>query len=242
MWRDPRRPYYEPPQGYEIRYQVPGFGWGEPLQVNRRPDRGLRFSDHEKREIAESVGLLTLAFTLALSGGLDPVLADPLKLAVTLPLAFAAVITGFLLHEVGHKWMAQRYGCWAEYRGNRNGLFIALLMSTFGFLLAAPGAVMIMGHITRRQNGYIALAGPFVNLALALVTLPLYLLLADGAGALEWIGELFRFLVMINLLLAGFNLIPVPPLDGSKIMQWSGFAYAATVAALLMLAMAYWSL
>ena len=70
----------------------------------------------------------------------------------------------------------------------------------------------------------------------------LYLLLADGAGALEWIGELFRFLVMINLLLAGFNLIPVPPLDGSKIMQWSGFAYTATVAALLMLAMAYWSL
>ena len=120
-------------------------GWGEPVQINRRPDSKMSFSDYEKKEIRESIGFLTVAFALALSGGLDDVLSDYNILLRNLPMAFAAVLTGFLLHEIAHKWMAQQYGCWAEYRGNRNGLYFALLMSSFGFILAAPGAVMVSG-------------------------------------------------------------------------------------------------
>ena len=90
-----------------------------------------------------------------------------LSLHDALPI-FAAVMTGFLLHELAHKWMAQKYGCWAEYRGNRNGLLLALLMGAFGFLIAAPGAVMVAGHVTPRQHGHIAAVGPLTNIALAL--------------------------------------------------------------------------
>ena len=135
MWRDPSRTN----QNYQIKYVVSN-GWGDPVQINRRPNSKMSFSSYEKEQLRESIGILTIAFTLALSDGLSVVMNNPNILITTLPLAFAAVMTGFLLHELAHKWMAQQYGCWAEYRGNKNGLYFALMMSVFGFLLAAPGA------------------------------------------------------------------------------------------------------
>ena len=216
-------------------------GWGEPLQVNRRPD-GMLFSNYEKAQIAESVAILTVALALALADGIGPALANLSIFAVKLLMSFAAVMTGFLLHELAHKWMAQKYGCWAEYRGNRNGLLLALLMGAFGFLIAAPGAVMVAGHVTPRQHGHIAAVGPLTNIALALAALPFYLLLAGAAGPLGWLGVLARFLVIINIILGGFNMIPVPPLDGSKIMAWSSAAWGGIVAGILALAIVYWTI
>ena len=216
-------------------------GWGEPVQINRRPDTKMSFSKYEKEQLKESIGILTIAFTLALSDGLSAVMNDPDILIRTLPLAFGAVMTGFLLHELAHKWMAQQYGCWAEYRGNRNGLYFALLMSSFGFLLAAPGAVMVSGRITERQNGIIAAVGPITNIIIALVAFPIYLLTAGLEQPIALIGELARFIVVINLILGGFNMIPVQPLDGSKVIVWSKPAYFGILIAIFAIAMAYWN-
>ena len=216
-------------------------GWGEPVQINRRPDTKMSFSKYEKEQLRESIGILTIAFTLALSDGLSAVMNEPNILIRTLPLAFGAVMTGFLLHELAHKWMAQQYGCWAEYRGNRNGLYLALLMSSVGFLLAAPGAVMVSGRITERQNGIIAAVGPITNIIIALVAFPIYLLTAGLEQPIALIGELARFIVVINLILGGFNMIPVQPLDGSKVIVWSKPAYVGILIAIFALAMAYWN-
>jgi len=166
---------------------------------------------------------------------------DPSILITTLPLAFAAVMTGFLLHELAHKWMAQQYGCWAEYRGNKNGLYFALAMSAFGFLLAAPGAVMVSGRITDRQNGIIAAVGPLTNIAIAIVALPIYIFTAGLDWPISLLGELARFIIVINLILGGFNMIPVQPLDGSKVIMWSKTAYLGIIAAIFALAMVYWN-
>ena len=167
---------------------------------------------------------------------------NPEILLNTLPLAFGAVMTGFLLHELAHKWMAQQYGCWAEYRGNRNGLMFALLMSSFGFLLAAPGAVMVSGRITDRQNGIIAAVGPITNIIIALVAFPIYLFTVGSDYPLSLVGELARFIVIINLILGGFNMIPVQPLDGSKIIAWSKYAYFGIIIAIFSGAMLYWTI
>jgi len=237
MWKDPSRTN----QNYQVRY-VMSEGWGEPVQINRRPGTKMSFSKYEKEQLAESIGILTIAFTLALSNGLSPVLNNPEILLNTLPLAFGAVMTGFLLHELAHKWMAQQYGCWAEYRGNRNGLMFALLMSSFGFLLAAPGAVMVSGRITDRQNGIIAAVGPITNIIIALVAFPIYLFTVGSDYPLSLIGELARFIVIINLLLGGFNMIPVQPLDGSKIIAWSKYAYFGIIIAIFSGAMLYWTI
>ena len=224
-------------QNYQIKYVV-SDGWGDPIQINRRPTSKMSFSNYEKEQLKESIGILTIAFTLALSNGLVPVMNDPSILLTELPLAFTAVMTGFLLHELAHKWMAQQYGCWAEYRGNKNGLYFALMMSVFGFLLAAPGAVMVSGNITNRQHGIIAAVGPLTNIAIAIVAFPFYIFTANID---IWIvGELARFLIIINIILAGFNMIPVQPLDGSKIIVWNKAAYFGIVGGIITLAIAYW--
>ena len=237
MWRDPSRGN----QDVQVRY-VMSDGWGEPVQINRRPDSKMSFSKYEKEQLAESIGILTVAFTLALSNGLSPVMKNPEILINTLPLAFGAVMTGFLLHELAHKWMAQQYGCWAEYRGNRNGLYFALLMSSFGFLLAAPGAVMVSGRITDRQNGIIAAVGPISNIIIALVAFPIYFFTVGLDYPISLIGELARFIVIINLILGGFNMIPIQPLDGSKIIVWSKYAYFGIIAAIFSVTMLYWNI
>jgi len=229
MWRDPSRTN----QNYQIKYIV-SDGWGEPIQVNRRPNTKMSFSSYEKEQLRESIGILTIAFALALSDGLKVVLNDPHILLITLPLAFAAVITGFLLHELAHKWMAEQYGCWAEYRGNKNGLYFALAMSALlGWLLAAPGAVMVSGRVTDRQNGIIAAVGPITNIVIALVFLPVFILTNSMDGQITILNELARFIVIINLILAGFNMIPFQPLDGSKVIVWNKGAYFGIILAII---------
>ena len=147
---------------------------------------------------------------------------------------FSAVITGFLLHELAHKWMAEQYGCWAEYRGNKNGLYFALAMSALlGWLLAAPGAVMVSGRVTDRQNGIIAAVGPITNIVIALVFLPVFILTNSMDGQITILNELARFIVIINLILAGFNMIPFQPLDGSKVIVWNKAAYFGIILAIV---------
>jgi len=229
MWRDPSRTN----QNYQIKYVI-SDGWGDPIQINRRPNSKMSFSNYEKEQLKESIGILTIAFALALSDGLKAVMNNPNILMKTLPLAFAAVLTGFLLHELAHKWMAQQYGCWAEYRGNKNGLYFALAISAFlGVLLAAPGAVMVSGRVTDRQNGIIAAVGPITNIVIAMVVLPVYILTNSMEGQITILNELARFIVLINLILAGFNMIPIQPLDGSKVIVWNKGAYFGIILAIL---------
>ena len=84
---------------YRAEYSPFPAGWGEPLQVNRRPG-GMLFSNYEKAQIAESVAILTVALALALANGIGPALANLSMFAVKLLMSFAAVMTGFLLHEL----------------------------------------------------------------------------------------------------------------------------------------------
>ena len=93
MWRDPSRRN----QNFQVRY-VLSDGWGEPVQINRRPQSKMSFSDYEKEQLKESIGFLTVAFALALSNGIFVVMNDPNILITTLPLAFAAVMTLSLIH------------------------------------------------------------------------------------------------------------------------------------------------
>ena len=72
MWRDPSRTN----QNYQIKYVV-SDGWGDPIQLNRRPNSKMSFSSYEKEQLKESIGILTVAFTLALSDGLAIVLNNP---------------------------------------------------------------------------------------------------------------------------------------------------------------------
>jgi Zn-dependent protease len=197
----------------------------------------IRFGRVEMRNIALAVGALTLAFTLSMFLRSSIYGLTTIEFFLyALGTSFFAVLTGFMLHELAHKVVAQRNGAWAEFRAYPMGLAIAIVTALFGFLLAAPGAVYIQGMISRKQNGLISIAGPLTNLALGIPFLALGLWLETGllAIALYWIGS-------VNILLAVFNLLPIAPLDGSKVLKWSVPIYAVTfggtaiLAALLLL-------
>jgi Zn-dependent protease len=105
-------------------------------------------------------------------------------------------------------------------------LFLAVMGGLVGFIFAAPGAVHHRGYLTDREHGLIALAGPASNLAMA----PLFLVAVAVAPELGLRG------VGINLLLAGFNMIPVGGLDGATVREWSTPVFVAVFVPCVVLA------
>lgn len=198
---------------------------------------GFRFSRRELREITISVLVLTLAFAIFFSGGIDGLARElgSSMFAYVFVISFLAVLTAFFFHEMAHKFLAQRYGCWAEYSYYVTGLLFAIVTSLFGIIFAAPGAVIIGGPITVEENGKISAAGPVTNLSIGAIfaaiyftarafPIPVFPFGFDLAG-------IFYLLAWINVVLGGFNLIPFPPLDGSKIYRWSVAVYVLLVVA-----------
>lgn len=186
----------------------------------------MKFSSFEIRELWKAGILLSLAFAVLLAGGLKGLLELDARFLFIFAIAFFTAGLGFLLHELMHKMVAQRYGLRAEFHAFMPMLWLALALSFFGFIFAAPGAVFISGNVTRERNGKISVAGPLTNIALALLFLLLFLISNDGllhaTAAYGW---------SINALLAAFNMIPVMPLDGAKVLAWHKGAYAATLLA-----------
>jgi Zn-dependent protease len=187
-----------------------------------RADRsagGLTFSARELRDLAVAWVALGVAFAVFLNRGiLEAILAGsapPEAALLALALALSTAGLGFLLHELAHKVVAVRFGQVAAFRAEYGLLFLTVVSAFAGFLFAAPGAVVHRGRITDRENGLIALAGPVTNLLLVALFLPLAL---AGPGLLGTVGTQGLF---INLLLAGFNMIPFGPLDGRKVLAWS---------------------
>jgi Zn-dependent protease len=141
---------------------------------------------------------------------------------VTLTVPLLVVGSSFVLHELLHKFTAQHFGFWSEFKANYTTLALSILFAYVTHIVfAAPGATMIYGpSITKRQNGIISAAGPLLNLALG----GLYLLLTPLGGVLSYIGT-YGF--AINVWLSAFNLLPVGPLDGRKILDWGVLQYVA---------------
>jgi Zn-dependent protease len=158
-------------------------------------------------------------------GSLDYVLAG-----------FIATATGFIIHEMGHKFVAIRHRYVAHFRLWTWGLLLTLftVVATGGaFLFGAPGAVYIapaasMGYYgygsawssrpvdEAHENMIISAAGPGINLAFALGFLATLLVLPVSSGLL-FDTAVFGF--TLNVGLGSFNMLPVPPLDGSKIFR-----------------------
>ena len=186
---------------------------------------GMRFSRTEIIQILISVSVLTVAFAIALSN-ISELGFDLVVFEFMLGASFVAVFTGFLLHELSHKILAQKYGCFAEFRMSLYGLFLGLITSFLGFLFALPGAVMISGRMTVEQNGKISLAGPGMNMIIGSICLAILFVLSSDT----LLFLIFSIVAYINLWLAIFNLLPIPPLDGSKVFYWNKPIYVASMA------------
>lgn len=123
-----------------------------------------------------------------------------------------------VLHEFGHSLQARREG-----------------MAVERVILYALGGVAFISGLGRWKPGAdvrITAAGPLVSLALACIFGPLALL-ASGAGWPDWVLGLLAFLAWANAVLLVFNLLPVFPLDGGRLLHatlWRVRGYEAAAA------------
>ena len=167
------------------------------------------FSPKELKHIAIGA-LLVMGVGLSMFSIVKP---NPLILA---SLAFVLTLS-FLLHELVHKLMAQRYGLWAEFRLTLSGALITLVSMLLPlFKIISPGAVMIAGHATKDTVGKTALSGPLTNIVLSIIFVGATLNTSD---TLFYTIAIFG--AWINAFIAIFNLIPIGMMDGLKIFWWN---------------------
>ncbi len=174
----------------------------------------------ELQDIAISVVVLSIAFSNIMGG---------FSLEI-LTVSFSAVIFVFLIHELSHRSVAKHYGFSARYVAWPFGLALSFLTSFAGFLFAAPGAVQIspfsekfafqLRPMTKREYGIIAFSGPVSNIAVGFASF--FLLFIFPNPVLYAISKL-------SFWLAFFNLLPIPPLDGSKVLIWNSSIWFITI-------------
>ena len=192
----------------------------------------MRFSTTELQHLFRAWLVISVAFAILLSGGF----ALDVQFLAAVVLAAITVGLGFLLHELAHKFLAQRYGCIAEFRAFDTMLMLALVMSFFGFILAAPGAVFIHGNVNTARNGRISAVGPLVNILLGLVFFVL-LIAFKLANAHDLLITLAFYGLSINGWLALFNMLPFWQLDGTKVLRWNKKIYGLMIAGALFVMM-----
>lgn len=147
------------------------------------------------------------------------------------------LLVGFPVHEFAHALAAYRLGdSTARFMGRLTlnpvahfdplgGILLAITFigSSFGFGWAKPTPVNPSNlEGGRRGEAIVAIAGPISNLVLAIAgALPLRYLLANPDLARQIPSIVIQVLILfvfINLVLMVFNLFPIPPLDGSKVL------------------------
>jgi len=164
-------------------------------------------------------------------------------------LSLIAVFTAIVLHEFSHGYIAFRLGdSTAKMQGRLTlnplahidpigtilvPIVLVILRSPFLFGWAKPVPIN-PNYFRNPYKGmfYVAIAGPLMNIALALgasaigrlaiLITPLSLLYGRGFSAyvVQTIFYLLGFFVIINIILAVFNMLPVPPLDGSRVLTY----------------------
>jgi Zn-dependent protease len=155
-------------------------------------------------------------------GLLNLLLKDPLAFAlVAVPLLYSVVI-----HEVAHGWVAYKMGDpTAKWLGRLtlNPLkhldpIGTLMLFLVGFGWAKPVPINI-NNIADKRKGliFVSSAGILANILFALIAAMLYRLFFPSSSVLT--THLFSAIISINITLAALNLIPIPPLDGSKILM-----------------------
>ncbi|MBN1923998.1 MAG: hypothetical protein JW791_04545 [Nanoarchaeota archaeon] len=185
----------------------------------------MNFSEKEVKELAISAIALAVIFSLR------ELLAGGSWIAVIFSSLILISISLFV-KMYSHKRVAEKYDCGAVYKFNYYLFIISLLIALItngGIVFAALGSIIIssslytrLGHkfvnITQKESGLIALSGSMANVIAALVCLILYPLSND----------FFQLGLNINIFMALFNMIPLPPLDGAKVLWWSRLVWFAT--------------
>ncbi len=159
-------------------------------------------------------------------------------IALTVSVWALPVLLAVTLHEAAHGWVAWRLGDDTAYRAGRVTFNPFKHIDPFGtillpaILLFLSGGRMMFGfakpvpvnfwrlHHFRRDTALVAIAGPGTNFLIAMAcALALKLVNPEISTFQAWIYLNLQNCLWLNVLLGVFNLIPVPPLDGSRVLM-----------------------
>ncbi len=145
------------------------------------------------------------------------------------------IVSAFLIHESAHRIIASIGGFRSRFIISPPWLLVTLISAFLPIRVIAPGYVEVSGFspvnpLRFKWLLYSVVGGPASNIALALITFSLFKLVP---GLLA--------VASINAYVAFFNLLPIPPLDGSKIFSTSKSLWALLfIASAALLAACYW--
>lgn len=151
--------------------------------------------------------------------------ARPLAYAGVFIFVIAGWVVSLCLHEFGHAFTAWRFGDHdvavrgyltlnpLKYSNPALSIVLPLVFIALGGIGLPGGAVWVRtGFMTKRQRTLVSLAGPFANLALAVVLLGASRLFYTGGHSVFWAGV--AFLGLLQVMAVVLNLLPIPGLDG----------------------------
>ncbi len=147
---------------------------------------------------------------------------------------FLAIVPSIVLHEVSHGYVAYYFGDPTAKENHRLTLNPLRHIDPFGTIIL-PALLIFSGlpafgyakpvpvnfsrlRNPRTQSLYVSLAGPFVNIALAALAFVICKLAIHVTQSVVMLN-IGVYLGIVNLILAAFNLLPIPPLDGSAIIE-----------------------
>jgi len=163
--------------------------------------------------------VLSFSFAVFMSSSLE-------RLPLSIAYSSVGVGSAFILHELAHRQVAKAYDLEARYRAWYLGLLVTLAIALINaavklpILFAAPGAVVIYGywgHVNPIAELRVAESGPLTNIAVGVATWVILLAIPPT----PILTDMLYYVMRINSWIAFFNLLPLPPLDGFKILKRS---------------------
>ena len=209
---------------YQYSRSTTGYTGFTPTGYSYNPPRRARtgglFGRNELRDLGIGLGVIIL---ILFSSTWRYLLQEGPAFLIGALLIYSLA---FILHELAHKFMAQRLGYWAEFKINQQGLMLTLISLISPIKIIAPGAVMIGNIASWDHYGLVSVAGPATNIGMGIIYFMVALMTGNPTlNLLALIG------IRINASLALFNLIPIGIFDGAKIMKWNRLVWGATVVA-----------
>jgi len=186
-----------------------------------------RITRREEADLFVSWIAISFAFAIIFLRDLGQV--APVTALIYLGISLLTVGVGFILHEMAHKFVAIKYGYWAEFRKDNIMLVVAVALAALvGVVFAAPGATVIYSNsadgrgLSREENGKISASGPIVNLVLCIPFAAILLLGGHGTSTASNIVTMIGMIgLQVNAMIAAFNMLPVSVLDGKKVWAWN---------------------